>query len=140
MKFLAIILAALASTYASGAGAASIMVEYSGEDIVGQRIAYDLREQISRSQRHKLVYSREQAGFVLRIVTVENTRNVSTSYAAALTMPPFDKKGYDYFITMFAGNCGSSRISECSLNILSGFDEEMNSIVSAMREALKAAK
>lgn len=120
--------------------AASIYVKYSGDDAVGQQVIYQLREAISQSSRHKIVYNEADAGFTIHLVTVENTQNISTSYSAVLTMPPFNGSGFNYYITSVAGNCGRSRVRECGQNILADFDSEINQVVEAFSNATKKPK
>jgi hypothetical protein len=68
--------------------ATPIQVDYAGEDTVGQRVAHALREEISKSTIYTLSYSRDDAIFVIHLVTVKNDENISTSYSAVLTISP----------------------------------------------------
>jgi hypothetical protein len=121
------------------AHAATIMIESKSDDTVGQNVVYNLRNQISRSSVHKLVYSRDDAGFVISIVTLPDSDG-STIYSAALLMPPFNKKGFDYYINGLVGSCGSRVVENCAANILSGFDDDMARIATAVRDAMQKPK
>lgn len=85
--------------------ATPIQIDYSGDDVAGQRIAYALRENISKSTLYSLSYSRDKAVFVIHLVTVKNEENVSSSYSAVLTISPGKSGGFGYFVDTIAGNC-----------------------------------
>lgn len=118
--------------------AASIYIDATSKDSVGLQLVSELREKVSQSSQHKLVYSKDDAGFVIEIVTMENAPNASTMYSAVLTMTPFDGKGgFDYFMTNSVGVCGLDRVKSCASGIYSASDERIASFVGAMQRALK---
>lgn len=121
---------------ATAAEAANIMIQAKADDTVGQSIVYNLRNQIARSALHKLVYTRDDAGFIINIVTVAGTGGES-AYSAVLIMPPLNGKGFDLFVNSFAGICGSAATEACAASILSGMDGEMAKVTSALMEVLK---
>jgi hypothetical protein len=89
---------AIAAMWAAPATAAKIYVEVTSEDAVGQTLAYEMRERISRSQRHTLVNTPSEAAFKIAIVTIEGEGQ--TIYSVALTMRNFENDGFfDYFVT-----------------------------------------
>jgi len=118
------------------ASSASIMVTSTSEDTVGQSIVYNLRNKIAQSSLHKIVYTREQAGFIIAIVTLKQDDG-SAAYSAVLLMPPFDKKGFDYYVTSIVGYCGSNVTERCGANILASFDQDMTDISTAVQETIK---
>lgn len=136
IKFTALVAAVMCS-YA--ADAATIMVESTSNDPVGQSIVYSLRNQIGASSIHKLVYSKDDAGFVIEVTTLKY-EDGTTVYSAALLMPPFDKKGFNYFISDLVGYCGADVTDKCAKNILSGFDGDMAQIATAFRDAMQKPK
>lgn len=119
------------------ASAASILVESTSKDSVGQSLVYRLKNRIGASSIHKLVYGREDAGFVINIVTLENNNGRQTSYAAVLLMPPIDRKGFDYYVTSQVGFCGSDVTESCAEGILASFDDDISEISGAISQALK---
>lgn len=123
--------------FPSAVHAASLMVSYTGDDTVGQGIAYSLREAVASSYQHKLVYTEEDAGFVIILVTVSDDDDAVASYSAVLTMPQLDHKGFRYFITSIAGNCGRQRVTSCGKNILSSFDKDIQEIVAVFARSIR---
>lgn len=135
-RFFKAAVAAAAAGCATVSQAATIMVDSTSQDSVGQSIVYNLRNQIAKSSLHKIVYSKADAGFVISIVTLKETDGVSV-YSAALLVPPFDKKGWDYYITSQVGYCGSTVTESCASRILSGFDQDMTDVSAAIMNVVK---
>jgi hypothetical protein len=119
------------------APAASIFIESTSTDPVGQSIIYNLRNEIARSSIHKVVYSRNDAGFVINVITLKQHDGASSVYSATLLMPPFDNQGLDYYITGIVGFCGSSVTRDCGSGILASFDNDIAQVVSAMQSIFK---
>lgn len=122
--------------HSSTSAAATIMVESKSDDTVGQSIVYNLRNKIASSSIHKLVYNKDDAGFVISIVTLPESDGRSV-YSAVLSIPPFDKKGLDYYVQNLVGYCGSGVTESCAGNILSGFDQDIARVSAVVLEALK---
>jgi hypothetical protein len=87
-----------------------------------------------------LVYTHDDAGFVINVVTLKENDGRSSAYAAVLLMPELDKKGFDYYVTSQVGMCGQSVTKSCAEGIMSSFDSNMTEIVSALSQALKPKK
>lgn len=117
--------------------AATIMVDATSDDPVGQSLVYQLKDQINRSSMYKLVYTENEAGFVIHIVTIKESDGNQTAYSAVLSMPQLTKKGFNYYITNQVGFCGSSVTESCASRILSAFDAPMTDVVTAITEAVK---
>ena len=64
-----VVIVALAALQTTTAAAANIMVTSTSDDTVGQSIVYNLRNQVNRSSLHKLVYTREDAGFTPEMIS-----------------------------------------------------------------------
>jgi hypothetical protein len=123
--------------YAAQLQAATIMVDATSDDVVGQSLVYQLKDQINRSSMYKLVYSENDAGFVIHIVTIKESDGNQTAYSAVLSMPQLSKKGFNYYITNQVGFCGASVTESCASRILSGFDQPMTDVITGIAEALK---
>jgi hypothetical protein len=123
--------------WSSASSAATIMVQATSNDSVGQSIVYNLRNEIARSALHTVVYDKKDAGFVINIITLKQDDGRSSVYAASLLMPPFDNKGFDYYITGVVGVCGSSVTKDCGPSILASFDSDISEIVAAFTKGVK---
>lgn len=128
-------LLAIASTDAS---AATIFIDSTAKDTVGQSLVYQLRNKIASSSLHSIVYRQADAGFVIHLTTLHHEdRSLQTVYSAVLTMPSLSDNDTEIYITSQTGYCGSDVIGKCADGILSGFDQSMSEIASAVTEALK---
>ena len=133
-------LGALLLCATTAAPAASLFVESTAKDHVGQNLVYQLKNKIGGSAIHKLVYGRDDAGFVINVITLEMQEGRQTSYSAVLLMPPVDGKGLDNYVTSQVGFCGADVTTRCAEGILAGFDDEISQIVEAVTAALKDNK
>lgn len=114
---------------------ADIYVGVTSEDTVGQTLVYEIREKISKSQRHNLVSSPKDAAFKLSVVTLRG--DGQTVYSISLLMRNFQTEGFfDFFVTSWVGYCGSRAIESCAANIVAGVDTEIEPIVRAVSESL----
>lgn len=133
-------LLSLATSAQVSAAPAKIFVEATTNDSIGQAIAYDLREKINSSSLYTITYSRDEALFVISLVTTDAETGHTAAYSAALLMPPFDGKGFDYFITERVGYCGKDVSASCAAGILSSFDGAMSQVIEEFRKVLKDRK
>jgi hypothetical protein len=133
-------LLSLAISAQASAAPAKIFVEATTNDPIGQSIAYELREKINSSSLYTITYSRDEALFVISLVTIDAETGHTSAYSAALLMPPFNGKGFDYFITERVGYCGKDVVASCASGILSSFDGSMSEVIEGFRRALKDRK
>jgi len=123
----------------------SVSVEHSGQDSVGQRLAFALREVIRQSAGYRLV---PVSGSLLRIdlVTVDPERTAAMSgtwTAAAITYSmrndlPLDKSDpqtwYPIYLSTKVIISGSSRVEEQAKLILAGLDQEVEEYRKALQK------
>jgi hypothetical protein len=115
----------------------SVYVNYSGDDAVGRRLAYELRTQIAESPLVALADNPDDALLRANLITVaadgENGYTL-TAYSYVITLKEFDG-GFDRFYTHFAGVCGSTRVRECGRDLLTRVVEVRDEIIAALRES-----
>ena len=132
------LLAFFVCAFSDACHAATIYIETTAKDNVGQALVYRLRNKIAASPLHKLVYTQKEAGFVIHLTTLNHDeRSVQTVYSAVLTMPSLNGEESETYITSQTGYCGSDTIDKCSEGILSGFDEPMSEIERMVSETVK---
>ena len=85
-------------------GEATVYVEATPEDSVGGRLVYEVREQIRRSSAMELASSEIGAGYVVRLVAVEDDENMSTAYSWVMTTKAAG--GGALFLNYGVGVCG----------------------------------
>ena len=128
----------LVAAVSSPARAANIYIETSGEDLVGKRFSYELRERIAGSSRHELVDTEEDAAFIVQIVTLDSGNRVQTVYSVSLLLENFgNPTSFHYFITSWAGRCGSNITSKCAADLAAEMDAEMQPITRGLLDGLR---
>jgi hypothetical protein len=120
-------LAVLAQTQRS-----PIVVEHSGKDSVGQRLAFELREVIRASQSMRLVTAREASPrIVIYLITIENNQAVpGTATTAAMTIA-YDSDAsaaLGNLLTTVVQNCGTKRTQECARDLAADIDQELEKL------------
>ncbi len=120
----------------------SLSVEHSGQDSVGQRLAFALREAIRQSAGYRLV---PVSGSLFRIdlVTLDPDRSSGNWTAAAITYSmrndlPLDKTDpqtwYPIYLSTKVIISGSSRVDEQAKSILAGLDQEVEEYRKALQK------
>lgn len=115
----------------------SVYVNYSGNDVVGRRLAYELRTQIAESPLVALADDPDDALLRANLITVAADGEdgyTMTAYSYVITLKEFDG-GFDRFYTHFAGVCGSTRVRECGRDLLTRVVEIRDEIIAALRES-----
>jgi hypothetical protein len=113
----------------------SVSVEHSGDDAVGNLLAYALREQIRRSAAYQ--YSaNDNAVFSIRLVTLDpSSENTGNSCVAAVTMTmanfiPFKKDDpqtyLPIYLTTIAMTVGRKMVEEQAVSIVASLDKEID--------------
>lgn len=120
---------------AQTANSAPIYVSHSGDDTVGQKLAYNLRESIAKSAQHNLVYTKKDAAFSIVLITLKDNDAPATIYSAVLTIPQNGGEGLSYFINSIAGHCGSAKTPACADDIIAMFDQEITTIFNIVRQS-----
>jgi hypothetical protein len=105
----------LVSLLGSKAFAFDIPVEVieSGEDRLGRRLVYLLKEGINKSSSMHITYNKDELRITVRILTVANGAPKSaTAYGASfLISRPKELAIYD---SSTVGYCGADRLQECA--------------------------
>jgi hypothetical protein len=136
LRICAIFVMALALVGAAANAGAQVTVEVShtGDDVLGQRLAFELREQIRSSSGFTLVQN--EGGYQIAIITLAvadgsdgpNRMAASVSY---LWKDPNTRGGMWLFLTSTVHIIGGSRIKESATGILATLDGEVETIKKA---------
>lgn len=116
-----------------------VYVNAKGDDAVGNRLVYVLKEQFRRSAGFSLA-SREQDGVLLvHIVTINPDERVAqqshTIYSYAISFPAGGNRSW--YITSFVGACGTSRVSQCANDMIVATDKEADFFRAAIADLLE---
>lgn len=109
-----------------------VVVEHAGQDSVGQRLAYELREVIRASQSMRLVTASEaDPRIVVYLVTIETSRSSPGSSTSAAMTVAYDSDALSlrgYLLTTVVQNCGTQRTQECARDLAASVDEQLEKV------------
>jgi hypothetical protein len=109
-----------------------VVVEHAGEDTLGQRLAYELREVIRASQSMRLVTTAEaDPRIVVYLVTIDTSRSSPGSSTSAAMSVAYDSDALQlrgYLLTTVVLTCGSQRIQECAKDLAASVDEQLEEV------------
>lgn len=110
---------------------------YCDNDTVGQRIGYQVREGLRSSSSMELATTYLGSVAQVRLVcldpNVQDQGNVS-GYSYVYTI--LNAKGtYDFYLTSGVGRCGSARVHDCAMDIVSGLDATLTKLIEHANES-----
>lgn len=117
-------------------GFINVRINHSGEDRVGQQLAFYVRDTIRRSGTFKEANAGVEATFALNLITLdpdEDRVQNRTIYSLAIVIE--NREGLDWYVTSIVGTCGASRLRECAED----FHAELGAELETIRAALMAA-
>jgi hypothetical protein len=105
----------------------NVSLATTGEDIIGKRLAFEIREGVRRSAAMRLVDSEERAAIRLQLVTLNPSEQSGsqnwTVYSVVYTVANLSNVKSSLFMNHYVGTCGSSKISACAAGIVAETDE-----------------
>jgi hypothetical protein len=144
-KILLATLLALFAVIALGQDAkVPVSISHSGDDNIGKRLAFSLREAVRSSSGYKLVGS-DEADFEVNLITLDPERSPQASgswtvASASIVMANFHpyKEGnpqtwYPIYMTSVVMTVGGQRTEEQAKSILASLDEAIEKYRSAAR-------
>lgn len=99
------------------AQARSVAVSATSDDVIGQRLVYQVKEGIRKSSLMRYQESTANAVVVVHIVTMPGATGSSTVYSAAWTMGS-EMWFYDHVV----GVCGTDRVATCAEGLVAKTD------------------
>lgn len=113
-----------------------IIVQATGNDMVGQRLVYYFKEAIRTSASFRLSQG-DEPGIEVRLVTLDPSSGDtggSTVYSAVWTLAN-PKKYTEIYLTSVVGTCGTKRVHECAEDLLATTDEQRTGIMKVLSAA-----
>lgn len=112
--------------------AIGISVDHTGEDAVGSRLAFAVREAVRASQAYRLE-TEENALFEISLITLDpDDENTHTACAIVYTMKnilPYEEGNPQTWLPIFIGSylqiTGSNRVEEQAKSIIARFDAQV---------------
>jgi len=106
-----------------------VQLRHSGDDQVGQRLAFELREVLRSANGMRLVTPSEaDPRIVANLVTLDNSsanRGISTAASFALSLDSIEYPVNGFFLSSFVLTCGSNRVSDCARDIAANIDNQI---------------
>lgn len=103
---------------------AAIEVDHTGDDFVGQRLAYQLKEEIRRSSSLRLTNSNEPR-LIISIITIDLEKEYKGNWSAYSIAWLVCNIKSERFITHNVGYCGASRVKEIAESIVAKADKKI---------------
>jgi hypothetical protein len=105
-----------------------VYVECSSDDLVGQRLCYEIKEQIRDSVEFKLVDSPKALAFIIHLVSIDQAsgdeeQGASSAVAIVFTIERADDQTESY-LTDFVQILGANRVHEVAEGVISNLDNE----------------
>lgn len=113
-----------------------IEVSHSGEDIVGGRLAFAVKERIRKSESMRITYEKELRATII-LVTLDQYKDspgTSSCYSFVLCWDN-PEQPLSFYITSFVGYCGSSRVDEVAEGLVADVDKEIGKILSSIKQS-----
>ena len=129
MKSLILILAVIFLSSAYAQSKIKIEVTHSGDDNVGNRLVYAIKEQIRKSSFIELDYL-DEPKFILGIVSLDlnnEAQGYSSCYGYTLYFYSPDKLFGDHIFSG-AGYCGTDRVDNAAQGIMANIDNQLDTI------------
>ncbi len=108
-------------------GKIAVEVVHSGKDIVGSRLAYQLKEGIRRSGGLRLT-TLDEPRMIIYLVTTDEFDTPGTATIYSYTFVSKGSVGPPWFITSGVGSCGATRVNEAAETLVAHTDEEVDEI------------
>lgn len=111
----------------------AIEVSHSGDDSVGSRLAYLIKEGIRRSAGLRIA-SNDKSRLIIHLVTMDEFREspgTATIYSYTITFYSFG--GTEIYLTSGVGSSGTLRVNESAEGLIAKLDREAD----GLRKALK---
>jgi len=114
----------------------AVQVVHSGDDSIGQRLAYFYKEALRNSSEFVVALD-PQLGFRVRLITLDPTERetgYSTVYSAVWTWNN-PEEPYDFYLTTVVGTCGSNRVKGCAEDLLVTTSQQFEKIRAILSQA-----
>jgi hypothetical protein len=104
-----------------------VFVDATTSTTLGNTLAYTLREQLRSSQTYEVVLKRVDAVFVISLVSIDITADLSVASSIALAIE--NDNGYDYLMDHWITTTGSERVGKSVTDIIASIDKDVQALV-----------
>ena len=104
-----------------------VQVVHSGNDIVGQRMVYALKERIRASRGMELINDYTRPRIVLSIVSIDNSPSnsgISSAISTAILYDSLTTRLSGAYITSYVQTCGTQKAESCAESLTAVTDAE----------------
>lgn len=107
---------------AAAAHPIDVYVGFRGRDQIGTDVAYQVKEDIKKSEEFHLSYSWKNSEFMISIISVDDNIDGQKGVTSSIGYS-FVKTRGDLYLNTGVSDCGADRISFCALGIVSDLSE-----------------
>ena len=119
---------------------AAVYISGSGNDAVGARLIFQIREHLRAANGMRLVATEEESAFQIRIVTIDPTDDkLSTVYSAVFTISDPSNQYRKIYWNNVVGICGSGRLKECSEGLAADLDQMIVTMQAVLARQIRDA-
>ncbi|RUO38134.1 hypothetical protein CWE13_00325 [Aliidiomarina shirensis] len=105
-----------------------VYVSHSGDDSVGSRVAFNVRNLVRSSPHLKLSNDTNEPHFGFYLISTPLDSEYASSASAfslVFTFDPGTNRYAERLLTAMVGRCGSSRVASCAEDYVANLDEEI---------------
>jgi len=137
-KYLFATLVAVTCSMSSFADTLGVIVSHSGDDLVGKRLAVEVKNSVRNSTLFHLIYTPDDKVYGISLVTIdpdEDTRDADlrTTYSATFILNSGEL--FDYHMTSIVGVCGADKVKSCSEKLIQDLSVQHEDLLEAMVQA-----
>jgi hypothetical protein len=126
--FCALVTAVFAPSTAAQGNKIPVFVSHSGDDSVGQSVAFELKEHLKASQSFRLAESRKLPHIRVDIVSLDENKQdkgVSSAIGYAIVFDSESTPLEGIMLTNGVRRCGRKATAECGRGLLPGIDQQV---------------
>lgn len=109
-----------------------IYVDHSGEDLVGRRLAFQIKEAINNSSSMTTTYLKSDALLIINLTTMEdyNSKGYLSIYSVSWLAHNSEGSVFNYvFLSTVIGYTGTERVNECAEGLVADTDKLIQGII-----------
>ena len=105
-------------------GRLPVYVNFNGNDIVGQRLKYQLSQSLARSSTLSAAVNADRSIFIVNLTTLGSPAGETHQTIYSVSYLLRDGEGLDGYLDGTVAFCGSDRLPECAESIVADVDAQ----------------
>ncbi len=112
-----------------------VLVNHSGDDLIGRRLAAEIKNEVRSSPVFHLVYVADQSVYKISIVTIDPDKDEYDSESMTVyssTSLIDNDEGFDFYLNSHVGTCGANVVKSCAEKLVQELSVSHEEIVEAL--------